>query len=405
MSGATGSMILDIVLVFVCLGAAISGYRQGGFSATLSFVGVALGGYLGLKLIPVAVHFAEDKVPDSASARFFAALLTVTVVVVICYAIGSGIGAKLRDNIRTREALRADSVVGSIVQVFTTLLIVWLILVLIATGNVGGFGKTIKGSKILSAVGNAAPVWFKQLPAQTSQLINDSGFPMIADPMENLPTAEVDPPDNALMRSPAVQNTRDSVLRVVGQAEQCSRMLQGTGWVVAEDTVMTNAHVVAGTNEVTLMTKDGPREARVVYYNPQVDIALLRSENLPFVPMKWAEGEGQQGQDAIVMGYPNGGPFKATPARIREKFVVSGPNIYADERVEREAYSLRGAVVQGNSGGPLIDKDGHVLGVVFGADINEEDTGYALTREEVMKHVGDVTSHQGSPATGACVAE
>lgn len=405
MTGMTGATILDIVLVFVCLGALTSGYRQGGFSAALSLVGVILGGFFGVKLVPIAVRVAEENFSDNHSARFFAALITVTVVVVVGYAIGSSIGANLRDKIRTRELLRLESVVGAIVQVFTTLLIVWLVLVPIATGNVGGFGKAIKGSKILGAVGNSAPAWFKQLPAQTSQLINDSGFPMIADPMENLPTTEVDPPDNALMRSPAVKNTRESVVRVVGEAEQCSRILQGSGWVIAKDMVMTNAHVVAGTDKVTLATKDGPHEAKVVYYNPQQDIALLHSADLPFVPMKWAEDEGKQGQDAIVMGYPHGGPFQASPARIREKFVVSGPNIYANARVERESYSLRGSVVQGNSGGPLIDTNGHVLGLVFGADVNEKDTGYALTKQEVLSHVGDVNKHHDSADTGACVAE
>mgnify|MGYP001941085037 FL=1 len=92
MSGTTGSLTLDIVLVFLCLGALLSGYRQGGFSAVLSFAGVILGGFFGVKLVPLAVHLAEDKAPDSYSARFFAALLTVTVVVVVGYAIGSGIG-------------------------------------------------------------------------------------------------------------------------------------------------------------------------------------------------------------------------------------------------------------------------------------------------------------------------
>ena len=192
-------------------------------------------------------------------------------------------------------------------------------------------------------------------------------------------------------------------MHVVGQAEQCSRLLQGSGWAVADNVVMTNAHVVAGTDHVQLATDKGPVNTEVVYFNPQADIALLRASDLNLVPMTWAQESGTQGQDAIVMGYPLGGPFKATPARIRDAFMVSGPNIYGDKRVEREAYSLRGEVVQGNSGGPLIDTSGHVLGLVFGADVNESDTGYALTRDEVQGQVGDVNQWRTPVETGACV--
>lgn len=399
----SGSLIVDIVLVLIAIGAMMSGYRQGGFSAFLSLIGVLVGGYLGVKLIPTSFTLVDKFWPGNSGARFIAALVTVTLLVVIGYALGSGLGLRLRNAIRTRAVFTLESLVGAIVQVVTTLLVIWLIVVPIVANSNGSLAKSVRGSAILGAVGNVVPEWLKQLPSETAALINASGFPVITDPLETLPNANVEAPNSELNNSPEVQATRESVVHVVGQAEQCSRLLQGSGWVVADNVVMTNAHVVAGTDHVQLATDKGPVNTEVVYFNPQADIALLRASDLNLVPMKWAQESGTQGQDAIVMGYPLGGPFKATPARIRDAFMVSGPNIYGDKRVEREAYSLRGEVVQGNSGGPLIDTSGHVLGLVFGADVNESDTGYALTRDEVQGQVGDVNQWRTPVETGACV--
>ncbi|HIW95935.1 MAG TPA: MarP family serine protease [Candidatus Corynebacterium gallistercoris] len=399
----TGSVILDVALALVAIGACLSGYRQGGLSAALSLAGVIGGGYLGVQAIPFVLQLVEDYTEATNGVRFIAALACVTLCVVAGYAIGSGLGLRLRDQIRTRGVFKVESLLGAGVQVVTTLMVAWLIIVPVAGNGSSGFAKAVRGSHVLGAVGQVVPGWLKQLPSQTAAFINSSGFPVITDPLDTLPNAQVDAPNDALHNSAAVQNTKDSVLHVSGQAEQCSRLLQGTGWVVADGVIMTNAHVVAGTDRVQVSTANGPVETEVVYYNPQQDIALLRASDLHLVPMKWAEGRAVQGQDAIVMGYPMGGPFKATAARVRDAFVVSGPNIYADERVEREAYSVRGEVVQGNSGGPLIDTEGHVLGLVFGADVNEADTGYALTKEEVLSHVGDVNQWRTPVDTGGCV--
>ena len=170
------------------------------------------------------------------------------------------------------------------------------------------------------------------------------------------------------------------------------------------DTIMTNAHVVAGTDRVKLDTTQGMVNATVTYYNPTHDVALLKVEDGVTLPaLQWAEQNGAPGDDSIVMGFPQGGPFQATPARIRQLFTVSGPDIYADTRVDRQAYAVRGTVVQGNSGGPLLNERGEVLGLIFGADVNQTDTGYALSREEVMNQIQDAEDWVDPVATGACV--
>ena len=167
--------------------------------------------------------------------------------------------------------------------------------------------------------------------------------------------------------------------------------------------VMTNAHVVAGANSVTVEASGNAYDATVVSYDPSVDIAILKVLNLPPGPLAFADTPVTSGTDAIVMGYPGGGGFVATPARIRELIELSGPDIYRNATVNREVYTVRASVEQGNTGGPLIDTNGQVLGVVFGAAVDDNDIGFVLTAKEVaaqLAHIGDTTP----VATGECVS-
>jgi S1-C subfamily serine protease len=102
------------------------------------------------------------------------------------------------------------------------------------------------------------------------------------------------------------------------------------------------------------------------------------------------------------MGYPGGGDFVATPARVREIIELNGPDIYRTATVTREVYTIRGTVRQGNSGGPMINRSGQVLGVVFGAAVDDADTGFVLTAKEVGRQLAKIGNTERVP-TGACV--
>jgi S1-C subfamily serine protease len=178
--------------------------------------------------------------------------------------------------------------------------------------------------------------------------------------------------------------------------------LEGTGFVVAPNRVMSNAHVVAGSDSVTVEADGQTYDAGVVSYDPEADISILDVPNLSSTPLLFAEGSAPTGTDAVVMGYPGGGDFVATPARVRETIELNGPDIYRTATVTREVYTIRGTVRQGNSGGPMIDRTGKVLGVVFGAAVDDADTGFVLTAKEVSRQMASIGDTE-RVATGACV--
>ncbi|MFC7618695.1 MarP family serine protease [Actinokineospora soli] len=181
---------------------------------------------------------------------------------------------------------------------------------------------------------------------------------------------------------------RPSVLKINARATACERALEGSGFVIAPHRVMTNAHVVAGAEEVSVESGDKTLPAEVVLYDPRVDIAILRVPSLAADPLDFAGYEVESGQGGIVLGYPLDGPYTAEAARVRDRIPLRGPDIYdSPNPVDRDVYTLRAKVLSGNSGGPLVDADGAVLGVIFGAAVDDSETGFALTAAEVREEV------------------
>jgi S1-C subfamily serine protease len=170
-------------------------------------------------------------------------------------------------------------------------------------------------------------------------------------------------------------------------------VLEGSGFVVAPNRVMTPAQIVAGGETFTVEVGGQTFDAHVVSYDPQRDLAILDVPNLTALPLSFAVETAVGGSDAILLGYPEGSDDIAViPARIREVIQLSGPDIYRTATVSREVYTIGGGGVNGASGGPLIDRDGHVLGVSFGVAVDDADTGFALTAKEIAPQLAELTN-------------
>ena len=161
--------------------------------------------------------------------------------------------------------------------------------------------------------------------------------------------------------------------------------------------------MVAGADSFTVSVDGREHDATVVAFDPNADISILEVPGLAAPPLDFAhEHRTGRGTDAVVLGYPGGGPFVANPARVREVIELTGPDIYRSTTVRREVYTIRGKVGHGDSGGPLIDRDGRVLGMNFGAAVDDPETGFVLTTKQVYPHAVDAVASE-PVATGACV--
>ncbi|AZA12286.1 MarP family serine protease [Corynebacterium gerontici] len=392
-------LLVDLTIVLILLIAFFAGWRQGAVSAVLSTVGVVAGLICGAALAPLMMQISE-----SQALRFILALGVLVLLVGAGNMAGAAIGAALRDGLLWKRVRWLDSLIGACFQTLAVLLVLWLVSIPVASGLRGQLPKGIQESKILGNVDAMAPAPVKALPSKISAMLNESGLPPLVSPFTHGTQPSVEAPNIQVKDEALMQRLRPSVIHVLGESQSCARRLMGSGFAVDDQHVITNAHVVAGTQTVSLDTVLGLKEAQVVYYNPELDIAVLSTQSLDVPPLQWAPQPAHTGDDAIVLGFPQSGPYTASPARINDRITISGPNIYADGRVEREAYTVRGNIRQGNSGGPLVNANGDVLGVVFGASVDSSDIGYALTAQQVQDAIGDVRQLNEPVDTRECVA-
>lgn len=392
--------IVDGLIVVAVLVAMGTGWRQGGFASFLAGIGIFAGLVVGLGVAPMVL-----KITDQVGIRFLLAIGMLILLIGLGQLLGSALGHAIRDRMKTKSAQRIDSSIGVVLMALFSIVLIWLIATPMAAGLNNEVGKGLRESAILREVNRVMPAELSQVPRSIAGMLNESGLPPVMMPWEDGSSVDVEEPNIEVANQDMVQQVRPSVVHVIADADGCRRRMMGSGFVTADNYVVTNAHVVAGTQTAYVDTVLGIKEARVVYYNPDVDIAVLKAEDLGLEPLPWADTQAGTGDDAVVVGFPHSGPFSATPARVRERVNIAGPDIYSNDRVERESYILRGTVVQGNSGGPLISPDGQVLGLIFGASVDDTDTGYAITAEEVRSHIGDVTQYQDSVNTQECVAQ
>ena len=392
----TSSQWLDIAVIGVALIAAVSGWRSGALGSLMSFVGVLLGAIAGVMLAPHIVSHVH-----SQRGKLFAALFLILALVVIGEVAGVVLGRAVRGSIRSGPVRVVDSFVGVALQLVVVVVAAWLLGSPLTSSNQQNLAAAARGSRVITEVDKYAPEWLRSVPKRMSALLSTSGLPDVLEPV-GTPIQAVDPPDASLADGLVVSKSRPSVVKIRGVSTSCQKVLEGTGFVIAPNRVMSNAHVVAGTESVTVEAEGKKYDATVVSYDPNADISILDVPNLPQLPLVFAEEPAKTGTDAVVLGYPGGGDFAATPARVREIIELSGPDIYKTTTVNREVYTIRGLVRQGNSGGPMINRAGQVIGVVFGAAVDDNDTGFVMTTDEVSRQLAKIGNTAKVP-TGVCV--
>ena len=395
--------VLDILLLVAAVWFAVVGYRQGFVVGSLSVIGFLGGGLAAVYALPVV----WDAVTDNAEVGTTAAVVAV-VVVIVCASVGQALtthlGNKLRKHITWSPARALDATGGALVNVVAMLLVAWLIGSALAGTTLPTLGKQVRGSKVLLGVSRALPAqadgWF----ADFSSVLAQNGFPQVFSPFSDEPIKDVQPPDPALAGSPVATRAQRSIVKVTGTAQSCGKVLEGTGFVFADRRVMTNAHVVGGVDAPTVQIGGVGRRygAKVVLYDWKRDIAVLDVPDLKADALKFSAPDAAGGDGAIVAGFPENGAYDVRAARVRGRISVNGPDIYHRGSVRRDVYSLYATVRQGNSGGPLLTPDGRVYGVVFAKSLDDAETGYALTADEIRPDIARGRTANEQVGTDSC---
>lgn len=395
--------VLDILLLVAAVWFAVVGYRQGFVVGILSVIGFLGGGLVAVYTLPVI----WDAVTDKATVGTTAAVVAV-VVVIVCASVGQALtthlGNKLRRYITWSPARALDATGGALVNVVAMLLVAWLIGSALAGTTLPTLGKEVRGSKVLLGVSRALPAQADTWFADFSTVLAQNGFPQVFSPFANEPIKDVQPPDPALAGSQVAARAQRSIVKVTGTAQSCGKVLEGTGFVFADRRVMTNAHVVGGVDAPTVQIGGEGRkyDAKVVLYDWKRDIAVLDVPDLRATTLRFSGQDAAGGDGAIVAGFPENGSYDVRAARVRGRITANGPDIYHRGTVSRDVYSLYTTVRQGNSGGPLLTPTGRVYGVVFAKSLDDAETGYALTADEIRPDIDRGRTATEEVGTDSC---
>lgn len=391
---------LDVILVVLVISGAVAGYRQGLVTAACSLLGAVVFALGALALVPLLVQKM-----DSGLARTAASMALLVVGVLIGEFIGGWAGRTLSEQITWTPAKAVDRTLGMLGQAVAVLMFAWIVALPLAAAPIPWLSSSIRNSAILSTVDTVTPDGSAAITDRLRALLNSTGFPDILGPLGATPVIDVPAPDNGLLADPVVAAAQASVLKVRSVSDSCGKSFTGTGFVIGPDHVLTNAHVVGGASAVSVLVDGVAVAVTVVDFNADEDLAVLYAPGLGLTPLVFDAEPLDEQADAIVVGYPLGGDFTVSPGRVRSITELSGPDIYQSKTVQRQVYLLRALVRPGNSGGPVLAADGGVVGVVFGAAVDDPETGFALTAAEVADTVAAGLTDTSEAATATCVLD
>jgi S1-C subfamily serine protease len=386
---------IDVLLLVILALAALSGWRRGFAMVLLGYLGLLVGLALGAWAATQAGLLVS---PDSSLRRLLTAVVVFFLVAAACHAVGNLVGMRVRSLLGGRWTSQADAIGGAVVATLVAAIALWFVALTLSNVPLSPFTRAVNSSSVLRTIDNYAP----RPPAALAQLrglLDRSGFP---DAFATLRPPVVSGPPPEAARNPSVLKAANATLQI--ESRGCGGILFGSGFPVADDLVVTNAHVVAGSGHHEVVTnKNIHARADVVYFDPAHDLALLSVPDLPVKPLRLATSPARQGQKAVVIGYPGGGAQKFIGATIVLRTQPEAPDIYArSQHTRRDIYVLHSRVKKGVSGGPVIDLKGRPLGVVFAASTVEQTEGYALTNAEVRRALDRNDGNRQPVSVGGC---
>jgi S1-C subfamily serine protease len=380
---------LDLLVVGLAIGAAVGGYRLGFVTRVVSWIGSALGLFVALRILPVVLERLQGGDPLWLLGI---ALVIVLAGLTVGQSIGFAAGARVRP---VGEGVAGfDRVAGAVVGVIGVLLVLWLLLPVL-TEVPGGVAEQVRRSRVAQALDSSLPAAPDSMQALRS-FMGDDNYPQVFNALR--PTPDLGPPPEASgLSTAAVVNTSRSVVKVEGLA--CNRVQDGTGFVVGEELVATNAHVVAGEPDTTVLRDDGSRaDATVVAFDADRDLAVLRVPGLGRRPLPI--GESSLGATGGVFGHPGGGPLRIAPFAVASQLRATGRDIYGTRLTTREILELRSGLRPGDSGSALVDPSGAVVGVAFAIAPDKPDVAYALATSELRAVLAEPLGQ--AVGTGRC---
>ena len=391
---------IDVLIVSLCLIFGWIGFRRGILRTILSIIGLFVGGFLASASLPYLQNLLSNysfllKPTVNFSFIFFGASLGMFLFGIV--------GSFLRVVLLPFAFLKAiDSLIG---------LFLALIAVLATTLTVANAARVIPNKFIKESF--AKSIIVKEIEIYTPSNLRNF-FIKIQENITNSPLPEVfqslvqsnfvtNKIEDEIEIPDVIKNSKNSVVRIDGIAESCSAAMTGTGFIVANERVITNAHVVAGVEDPVISQPNSSSqiEGKVIYINRQKDVAVL------FVPGLMGDkltfmGPVTANELGFVIGYPNGGNIKTIPVSISSEFESLGSDIDGQGQISREVIVFGGDIKPGNSGGPLLNQQGQALGMVFAADAQAKSTGYALAPQEMVEIINKSKESTNSVSTGDC---
>jgi len=386
---------LDVILIALLAGSLYSGYRRGAVLQVIGIVGLIAGVLVGVALAPRVTQLAS-----SPASGFALVLATVLVAGAIGNILGRIAGSQLRRRTHGTPLRMVDALGGSAVSAVALVLTVWLLALNLAEGPFPAVSRGLRRSEIVQTLDAALPPP-PSLEGEARRLLSLLGYPDVFVGLPEEPSAPVDPPDAEQLKT-AIGAARHSTVEVLGGGCNSGFVNQGSGFVVHDDLVVTNAHVVAGTSEQSVQFAGMRTEAIVVAFDPDLDVAVLRARDLALPAVPLMRDEAERGDAGAVLGYPGGRSLTAGSAAVRAVIEPVGRNIYGDGQVERRIYEVQATIRRGNSGGPFVLADGRVAGLVFASAVADENVGYAIVTSEFLPMIENPDALIASVDTGVC---